>query len=232
MALKRKMIKNLGYGLQKDLIPLAPEPIIASAAPTTTDVAERGQVVVTDANTVHLYAGKLNGASVWKEVTGGGASTFTTIDASTSVTTPLIASTGAMTIYPTTTLTINPTSLTVNATLASSMTVTGAGEDLTLAAAGGSIDISSSEAVATAVSITSSAGASGITLTTGTLGLNVLAPFIQLGDCKIYVGAGDPAGALSTHIGDLYIRSDAVSAVTRMFIADAIGTWVNVSMSA
>ena len=173
MALKRKNIKNLGIGLPSALVSLAPEPIISESQPTSSDVAERGQVVVTEANTVHLYAGKLNGASVWKEVTGGGASTNTTVTATTSVTTPLLASTGAMTIDPTTTLTVSPTALTVNATLASSITVTGAGQDMTIDAVGGSVLIRSSEASATAIKLETTDAASGVVVDTGSAGISL-----------------------------------------------------------
>jgi hypothetical protein len=75
-------------------------------------------------------------------------------------------------------------------------------------------------------------GASLTTIRGGTAGITMTASFITLGTVKIYTGAGDPAAGLATAIGDLYIRTDAVSAVTRMFCASAANTWVNFTMSA
>jgi len=61
----------------------------------------------------------------------------------------------------------------LDAALASNITVTGAGEDLTLASVGGSVVIDGSEAIATAVSITASDAAGGIDINAGSAGVIV-----------------------------------------------------------
>lgn len=67
-------------------------------------------------------------------------------------------------------VTVDGVSFSVDGTTASNVTVTGAGEDLTLGAVGGSVVIDGSEAIVTAVGITASDVAGGITLTSGTAG--------------------------------------------------------------
>lgn len=57
-------------------------------------------------------------------------------------------------------------------------------------------------------------------------------PLVLPGPIFMYTGAGAPANPLAVHIGDLYIRTDAVSAVTRMYIATAVGAWTNVTCAA
>lgn len=245
MALKRKMIKNLGYGLPAPLIPLAPEPIISDAAPTNTDEAERGQIVVTDANTVHIYAGKLNGASVWKEVAGDGPATFTTVDASTSVTTPILTVDSSNLAISTTTtgdLTLNAAdAFTIDSTKASTITVTGAGENLTLSSNGGSLEITATEASGSAIAITASDVAGGINIVAGTGGMTATvtggdidftADSMILNGVHIYTGAGAPAAGLALAAGDLYINTTPTGAADRMFIASAANSWTNFTTAA
>lgn len=52
------------------------------------------------------------------------------------------------------------------------------------------------------------------------------------GPTRIITGAGDPVNPLAVNIGDIYIRTDAVSAVTRIFIATGVGSWTNISCAA
>jgi hypothetical protein len=155
MALKRKMIKNLGIGLPSATVPLAPDVIISDSTPTTRDVAERGQVVVTDANTVHIYAGKLNGASVWKEVAGK------------------VINTDILDINATGVVTVDGASISLDATTASNLTVTGAGADLTVSSVGGSVLVQSSEASATAIKLETTDAASGVVVDTGSAGVSL-----------------------------------------------------------
>lgn len=61
----------------------------------------------------------------------------------------------------------------IDSTIASNVTVTGAGQDLTLSSVGGSVAITSSEAVATAIAITASDAAGGVSVTAGTGGFTV-----------------------------------------------------------
>jgi len=130
--------------------------------------------------------------------------------------------------------TIDATSISLDGTLASNLTVTGAGQDLTLSSVGGSVVIDGSQSVATAISLDASTGAAGgITMTTGTSGVLVTAPFIELNGIKIYTGAGAPAAALCTAVGDLYIRTDPSNANERLYIGTVIGTtWVHIAASA
>lgn len=66
--------------------------------------------------------------------------------------------------------------ISLDAATASNFTVTGASADLTLASAGGSVNITASEAAADAIVMNASDGAGGIQLQAGTGGINVLGP--------------------------------------------------------
>lgn len=147
----------------------------------------------------------------------------------------LLAGTGDLTLTTAGTgnITADASSLSLDAALASNLTVTGAGEDLTLSSVGGSVVISGSEAIATAVHIDASDVAGGVTLETGTAGMLVTAPFIELNGLKIYNGAGAPAAALCTAVGDLYVRTDPGNANERLYIGTVVGTtWVPIAASA
>jgi hypothetical protein len=99
-------------------------------------------------------------------------------------------------------------------------------------AAATTVSVGTGAAVKTVV-VGSTTGASVTTLQGGTAGVVVSAPFLALpGPIFIYTGAGVPAGALSLHVGDLYINTTAATAVTRMYIADTIGTWTNITCAA
>lgn len=80
---------------------------------------------------------------------------------------------------------------------ASNFTVTGAGEDLTLYAVGGSIDINASEAAANAIIINASDAAGGIDVDCGTGGINIAA-------------ANGPV-ALTSGTGQVDISADATA---------------------
>lgn len=178
--------------------------ISADATANAVNIATGGGVKT-------LIAGSTNGASVTTLQSGTGAMTFTAggiFDANVV---------GAITL---------------DSTAASNFTVTGAGLDLTLSSVGGSVAIASNEAVATAVNITASDAAGGVTLTAGTAGIALTAPFVNLGGIYLYVGAGVPGNPLAVHIGDVYIRNDAAAAAERMYIATAEGAWTNVTCAA
>ena len=257
-----KILNRKGYGLGSPLIDLAPAPIISRRAPGVHDQAELGSIWIDRVlNDVYVLTSVAAGASSWIGC-GGGAGAFVTVNATTSVTTPrvfattlvetpAVTSTGALTltaaaagamtftasgifdVNATGAATIDAASFSIDSTTASNVTVTGVGQDLTLSSVGGSVDIVASEDLATAVSITASGAASGVTMTTGTAGLLVNAPFIQLGANKIYFGAGDPAAALGIALGDLYIRTDPTGANDRMWICTvALTTWVHIAASA
>lgn len=148
MATNRR--SQVGYGFSEALPKLFAAPIVATRNPTTRDRAEVGQTWVnTSTNVVFTLTSITGGVVTWTD-TAGGAGVFTS-------------------------LTVNPGPFTmagaggysIDSTIASSVTTTGAGIDLTLASLGGSIVIDGSEAVATAVSITASSLIGGITLDSG-----------------------------------------------------------------
>lgn len=71
-------------------------------------------------------------------------------------------------------ITIDSTNLiSIDAATASNVTVTGAGEDLTVSSVGGSLILTASEAVANAVQVTASDAAGGIALAAGTGGIAI-----------------------------------------------------------
>lgn len=115
----------------------------------------------------------------------------------------------------------------------SNFTVTGAAKDLTLSSVGGSVNVSASESAADAIKMTASGVNGGIQMSTGTTGLQVTAPFVELNGIKIYTGAGAPDPALCTAVGDLYIRTNPTNANERLYIGTVIGTtWVHIAASA
>lgn len=86
-----------------------------------------------------------------------------------------------------------------------------------------------------AVNIGSGAAANVITIGSSTVGnvTNLASPITSLPrPVFIYTGAGAPSNGLALHVGDLYINTTAASATTRIYLASAVGTWVNFTMSA
>lgn len=77
---------------------------------------------------------------------------------------------------------------------------------------------------------------SNTTLSAGSGGIALNAPFVELtagaNPVYIYTGAGAPSGGLALHVGDMYINTTAASATTRLYIATAVGTWTNVTCAA
>jgi len=170
MALRKRRIKQQGYGLPSPLSNLAPEPIHSSAAPTPADHAEEGQIVVTDANTVHICGGITAGTStgVWYNL-GSGTGNFTTAVATISLTTPLVTNDSADLSLTTTTtgdIIVNSVdSITAGAGDTSSITVDSG--DLSL------ITTTTGDVIFTAVdSLTATAGAaSSVTVDSADLSL-------------------------------------------------------------
>lgn len=52
------------------------------------------------------------------------------------------------------------------------------------------------------------------------------------GNIAVLTGAGAPDAAAAVSIGDIYINTTAASAVTRLYIATAVGTWTNITCAA
>jgi len=152
----------------------------------------------------------------------------------TSGTNPIVINSGAnFDVNTATNTTIDSAIISLDGVAASNFTVTGAGQDLTLSSVGGSVVVNGSEASATAVHLDASDVAGGVTIESGTAGVLVTAPFIELNGIKIYTGAGAPAAALCTAVGDLYIRTDPSNANERLYIGTVIGTtWVHIAASA
>lgn len=133
---------------------------------------------------------------------------------------------------------------------ASNFTVTGSGEDLTLSSAGGSVAISSTEDVASAISLVANGGTSetiaitasqgtgadsvdvtstagGITCTTAALAATTGLHVTQgAATAAIQVGSGAPSH--SAPQGSLYLRTDGSSTSTRLYV-NTNGTtgWTN-----
>jgi hypothetical protein len=236
---------NVGYGITNALQNLSPQPIISKRNPKISDIAELGTMWINKAtNAYYVATSTVAGATTWQaQATGAGA--FAAVDVTGAVGNTLTVAADSV--------------LSGDLTIAGNTTAANlTAVDL---ATSGSVDMLSgvdainisTDAFATSVSIATGAGAkttivgsnkagSSLTLDTPALtpviatnGLSVTAAGLGItlpGPITITTGAGAPAGALGVNIGDLYIRTDAVSAVTRMYICDAPGTWVNVTMSA
>lgn len=117
-----------------------------------------------------------------------------------------------------------------NSTLGSST-----GSAVVLGNAGAGTTVAFSTPVGTPVTSANgyTATAGNITAANGNVVISTAATYLQLpGPVKIMSGAGVPAGALATAIGDMYINTTAASATTRLYIATAVGTFTNVTCAA
>lgn len=252
---------NSAYGLKQALVNVFPSPIIGRRNPTAADKAPVGQVWINKlTNTAYTLTSIVNNASVWatqaSTVAGalnvGGA---LTVGTGVTVTLDGAAITGNSTVTGTfgvtglTTLTGNTAvvgsfSATTTGLFGTGLTVTAGGLTVTagnLAVNGGSILASTSVGAGTSLaagttvvagtSITATLG--NITATNGNLVLSTATNHVVLpGPVKIMSGAGDPAAGLAVNVGDMYIKTNAASAATRIFIATAANTWTNVTCAA
>lgn len=108
--------------------------------------------------------------------------------------------------------------------------ISGAAAFTTLTSTGSTTLATAGVTVNTLGSVT---GATSTTILAGTAGITLTAPFVSLpGPVFLYSGAGAPANGLALHIGDFYINSTAASAVTRLYVATAVGAWTNVTCAA
>jgi hypothetical protein len=262
-----KILNRKGYGLGSPLIDLAPAPIISRRAPGVHDSAELGSIWIDRVlNDVYVLTSISSGSSSWIGC-GGGSGSFTTVAATTSVTTPLITNatdidvtavagditldaggdvildsaditlttTGILDANITGAVTIDSSAagVSIDGVLASNLTVTGAGEDLTCSSVGGSVVVTSNEAVATAVTISATDAAGGILVDAGTGGITLDASFVALGGIYMYSGAGEPAAALAVHVGDVFFRTDPTGANDRIYVATVVGTtWTTINCAA
>jgi len=179
------------YSIGQPTVDVYPSPIISKRAPTTSDRAEIGTIWLdTVLNDIHIMLKIVAGSATWLSVAGG-SSTFSTITATTSVTTPLISNANTVFSLETGTGEINIGADAVekpinigNATGATNIGVlagtggyslTVADGPISLASGTGQIDIST-DATATTVNIATGAGAKtttiGSTNTTSTTVVN------------------------------------------------------------
>jgi hypothetical protein len=203
MALVRRRIKQQNYGLPSALSNANPEVILSAAAPTTADHVEKGQIVVTDANTVHVYGGITAGTTtgVWYNLASG-VGNFTTAVASTSLTTPLVINDSANLSLTTTTtgdIIVNSVdSLTVAAGDTSSITVDSG--DLSL------ITTTTGDVIVTAVDAASMMAGTTLDLdAVGVLSINSSAAAINVGNDAVAqaINIGTGAAARTLTIGNV-----------------------------
>jgi hypothetical protein len=75
--------------------------------------------------------------------------------------------------------------------------------------------------------------AGALTMTNGNIVVSNAGTYLALpGDARLLSGTGAPAGGLANAIGSMYINLTAASAVTRLYIATAVGAWTNVTCAA
>ena len=244
MAVNR-LKANRGYGIDNPLQNLSPQPIISKRNPRVSDIAELGTMWINKAtNAYYVATSTVAGATTWQaqatgagnfaavHVTGAIGNTFT-VDADSTLT-------GDVAIAGNTTA-ANLTAVDL-ATSGSVDMLSGVNAiNISTDAAATAVSISTGAAAKTTIIGSATAGSSltldtpaatpvvatnGLSVTTAAAGITLPGPI------TITTGAGVPGAGLAVQIGDIYIRTDAVSAVTRMYICDAPGTWVNVSMSA
>ena len=179
--------KQTNYGYPNLSADQAQEPIVANRAPTTNDGAELGTIWVDkSANDFRILCDNTAGSFSWTGVTGG-ATTLTsltvnpgnavitagdlTVTAGTTTVGALVAGattitgnvgiTGDLTVTGAGAMTITTgAGIDVDAATASSYVVTGAGQDLTLGAIGGSLKLNATEDAAGAVEVIANGGTS------------------------------------------------------------------------
>lgn len=265
MALKRNL-RNSVYGFPTPTQELAAKPVISQRAPRTTDHGELGQLWVNvPAQDAYVLVETASNVSTWINIAGG-SGYFETVEAAVRVIAPEVLTQGLtldsdnMIIETTTTGDIGLYSardivldgaqdinldadnqFTIDAAATSTITVTGAGANLTMSSVGGSLEIAASEASASAIAITASDVDGGINMIAGTGNLtatvtggnvDLAADALLLNGVHIYTGAGAPDNAKALAIGDMYIRTDAANANERLYIASALNTWVSLTASA
>lgn len=206
-----RVFNNTAYSFgQSPLTNMAPSPIVAKRAPTTTDFAPIGQEwIFTTNNTIYVLTSVTNNSANWQLVeASGGAGVFTTLTSSGNTT----LGTGAGT---TNTFgdSLNAVNVIGNATGNSTLQLNGIGSGISLNGPVTSDD--------------------GITIQNGNLVLSTATNKITLpGPVNIMSGAGAPANGLAVNVGDMYINTTAASATTRLYIATAASTWTNVTCAA
>jgi hypothetical protein len=217
----------------------APRPVIATRAPTTSDFAELGTLWVNKTTGTAYYITRVvaNSAtwSVAASTTAAALAVGTSLTVGTTATigTGLTVTAGGATIGGNTSVTgsfLASTTVGAGTSIAAGTTVTGGTGVIAttggVTATAGNIVATAGNISTTAGSITSATSLTDIVCSTATHGITLPGPI------RIITGAGDPAAGLAVSAGDIYIRTDPASAVTRMFIATAANTWTNVTCAA
>ena len=80
MAIRNRTIGNVGYGLTNALENLAPAPIQANRAPSTSDSGQIGQIWIFPAtDSAWVLVSNANASATWEPISQGGAGTFTSL---------------------------------------------------------------------------------------------------------------------------------------------------------
>ncbi len=211
-------INNVTVGVQQPLIRVFPEPILRRKNPTASDNAERGQLWVNEATHICFWhAGKVGKTNYWatQASTAGALNVGGTVTAGTG----FVATTGNVTV----------STGSINVTAGDIVAVAG-----DIEATNGNITAGGNMVAAGYVeSATTIDATDDITTTAGSVVVSGAGEGVELpGGIKILTGSGAPANGLATAIGCLYIRDDAASAATRVYVATAIGAWTNISCAA
>jgi hypothetical protein len=165
--------------------------------------------------------------------TGAGVKTLTIGSTDTTSPTTLQCGTGAMTLTAggildmnvTGAVTIDGTSISLDGTLASNLTVTGAAADLTLSSVGGSVVVDGSEAAVDAVRIHASDVAGGIDIDAGTGGIDVATTStvnILAGTFGTYQATDDVTLQSTTASAIIYAAEAVVDAI-QITCSDPVG---------
>ena len=230
---------NEAYGLTQALINVAAEPIVSTRNPSANDKAQFGQLWVNKSTGICFVLTRIVANSYTWYAAAQAAASYTAAGALSAGTTLTVTGasilTGGATIGTGLTVTAGGATITGASAITGSLlasTSIGAGTSLasgTTITAGSSISATTTITAGTGLTVT----AGNCTLTNGNLVLSTAATYVSLpGPVFIRSGAGDPANGLALHIGDLYIKTNAATAATRIFVATAVGTWTNVTCAA
>lgn len=232
MAIRRDL-RNSVYGFPSPVQNMPPAPIRSQRAPAANDHGEIGQLWIHEpSQDAYVLVSTVANVSTWLNIAGGSGA-FNIVTATVAVISPLIntahiAVDSNNLIVETTTFgdlvveaadqleLVAGEDFTLDSTLSSAITVTGASEDLTLASVGGSVIIDGSEAVATAVTINASDVAGGVTISSGTAGVSVASTggTVQLSSdlassMAVVLQASDVAGGIDMIAGSGNITATA-----------------------
>lgn len=213
MAINRSY-NNLAYGFNNALQSLAPAPILAQRAPSSSDVAELGTLWIYQGSPVEMYI--FTSGGTWTELTtdsgAGGPFSSLTVNGATALNGALTVNSGASAIA------IGTDAVAKTITLGNSTGAT----SITMNAGTGGVSVGAN-AIAHTVTIGNGTGASQVVINSGTAGVqignNAVAQTVTIGNVTgasavvVEAGTGGIAlgSAAGTHVSTAPVNSNVAT---------------------